>query len=448
MKDFALRVKSVPTDKDRLLVVARGVITDDAPYRSITKAIDGLGSVEIRVLRMLLSDQLPDRGSDIVHQDGWDLSNFKSNPVVLFGHDYGSFSCARDQEVVVEGRQLIGNPGFFRDDISAFSDAVYKQLRVGLLNACSVGFRPLEWTYDEERNGYDVLKAELYEYSIVPIPANPRALLIAREKGIDVKPLTEWAEKALAGVFGAGSWVPKADLETAYFLVNGNKMFSVPRIALKDVNPEDVREILTGQPALTDADGTVLRHFLSADSPAEPTVGGDKGEGSAAGTAEPAAEDATATAGSPDPAPETQQAADASAETPAADEAAATDTANGGDTAAVASAPATDAPADEASITVATLDSKAFLTLLADPAVRGQVAEILRADATLRAHPATETPAPVAAAAAAPVVVDGEKLVRLKDVEEILKEVGVQVRARLKAEREELIQTITGRMPD
>lgn len=113
------------------------------------------------------------------------------------------------------------------------------------------------------RTTQNVIRAELLEYSIVPIPANPRALILARSKGINVKPIAEWAEKALAGMFGAGCWTPKADLETAYFIGAGEKTISIPRLAVKDI---DCAEVFGEAAAITDASGAELRRFAPLES--------------------------------------------------------------------------------------------------------------------------------------------------------------------------------------
>jgi hypothetical protein len=56
-------------------------------------------------------------------------------------------------------------------------DACLALIDAGMLNACSVGFRPLEQTYDSVRGGTTFLRQELLEFSVVPVPANPEALV-------------------------------------------------------------------------------------------------------------------------------------------------------------------------------------------------------------------------------------------------------------------------------
>jgi hypothetical protein len=51
----------------------------------------------------------------------------------------------------------------------------------GFLRATSVGFRPKrdKYSWNEERGGIDFEEQELLEFSVVPVPSNPEALLSA-----------------------------------------------------------------------------------------------------------------------------------------------------------------------------------------------------------------------------------------------------------------------------
>jgi hypothetical protein len=44
-------------------------------------------SADTQGLEFVLSDQSADRYDDIILADGWDLANFKRNPITLFNHD-------------------------------------------------------------------------------------------------------------------------------------------------------------------------------------------------------------------------------------------------------------------------------------------------------------------------------------------------------------------------
>jgi HK97 family phage prohead protease len=65
--------------------------------------------------------------------------------------------------------------------VSQFADRCAALIDAGLLGAVSVGFRPIEWRYMEEgRGGVRFIQQELLEISLVPVPANPEALIEAR----------------------------------------------------------------------------------------------------------------------------------------------------------------------------------------------------------------------------------------------------------------------------
>lgn len=234
---------------------------------------------ERRILRIRITDATEDRYRDVVDPKGGDFKNFKKNPVVPWAHDYWGLPVARDTGLEVEDAAVYGHPQFPTAEEHAFADTVYRLAVAGYVNAASIGFMPKEWTYDEERRGYNILRWELWEYSIVPIPANPSCLIEARDAGIDIAPIADWAEQTLAGVRGVGGWVPKEDAEAAYFIAAGDKKIFIPRGALKGIEAEDVREVLTGATEVRDASGAVLRTF-GGDPPAgEAAAPSPSGEG-------------------------------------------------------------------------------------------------------------------------------------------------------------------------
>jgi hypothetical protein len=84
---------------------------------------------------------------------------------------------------------LEGDIHFATAEENPAADAVYRMVKAGYLNSVSVGFLPLEWapTKDKSRpGGVDFKRQSLLEISIVPIPANPNAIALARAAGIEV----------------------------------------------------------------------------------------------------------------------------------------------------------------------------------------------------------------------------------------------------------------------
>lgn len=133
-----------------------------------------------------------DRMGDVIEPEGWNLTNFKANPALLWGHnaDSSRMPIGKVLKIWLENGKLMFTPQFDLKD--SFAAEVFRKFKDGFLNAFSVGFRPLEW--EDAEKGIRFLKSELLEISAVPVPANPEALLTLKEAGIET---TTW--KALIG---------------------------------------------------------------------------------------------------------------------------------------------------------------------------------------------------------------------------------------------------------
>lgn len=140
-----------------------------------------------------------DRMGEVIDQAGWDLGNFKNNPVLLWAHDDRLPRIGLAQNLRVEkanGRSaLMFEPKF--NDASELARTV-KQLFEEDGGTFSVGFMPLEM------DGETYTKAELLEISAVNVPANQDAMMLAyrtlRQRGISQK-----VAKQVTGVKGAVS---------------------------------------------------------------------------------------------------------------------------------------------------------------------------------------------------------------------------------------------------
>jgi HK97 family phage prohead protease len=169
-----------------------------------------------RKFRFCFSDQSVDRMGDRIMADGWDVNQFAKNPVALFAHDSSAPPIGRASNVLVEDTRLMGDIEFMSADIYPFAETIFRMVQEKYLNAVSVGFLPRDYKWADEDDdgrewGIDFIQQELVEISIVPVPANANALIDARAKGIDTRPLVEWAEKALDG--GGKVIIPRAELE-------------------------------------------------------------------------------------------------------------------------------------------------------------------------------------------------------------------------------------------
>jgi len=139
-----------------------------------------------------------DRDRDVIDQAGIDLDPFKSNPVVLWAHSYMTPPIGRVSETWIRDGKLMGSVEFPEKGIYPLADSVHDLVGAGFINATSIGFAPLEYSYDEERRGMNYKRIELWEVSIVPVPANRDALIEAAGKGVGVAPVVAWA-KAILG---------------------------------------------------------------------------------------------------------------------------------------------------------------------------------------------------------------------------------------------------------
>jgi len=168
-----------------------------------------------RTLRFCFSDGSVDRMNDTIAASGWDLSDFLANPVALWAHDSSAPPIGGARNVGVEGDRLLGDIEFAPPETYAFADTIYRLVLGKFLRAVSVGFLPTRYAFvenDSERGfGIDFLEQSPLEISVCPVPANPNALQEARRKGIDTRPLVEWAERTLDGDGKAS--LPRAELE-------------------------------------------------------------------------------------------------------------------------------------------------------------------------------------------------------------------------------------------
>jgi len=149
----------------------------------------------------IISTEDTDRDQDLISVDGWDLDNYKQNPVILWAHDSRKPPIAKSINIATEDNKLKSTALFMSREMSSFAYSVGQMYKEGFLNAVSVGFRPLKakWAPDEESRPYgiDYFKQELLEYSCVPVPANPNALIDAKNFGIDMVPVLDWAVECL-----------------------------------------------------------------------------------------------------------------------------------------------------------------------------------------------------------------------------------------------------------
>ena len=176
--------------------VSSGGATSDVLLRKefVTEVEAG---ADDRTIKFIISTGSADREKDIINPTGWDTDNYLKNPVVLFAHDYNSLPVARTTSLKQEGDTLIAEAEFADESLNPAAEQVYQMLRQGYLRGASVGFRPLTFQYNDERGGVDFEKQELLEFSVVPVPANPGALMSAGVVAGGDDLIRGWAKKVL-----------------------------------------------------------------------------------------------------------------------------------------------------------------------------------------------------------------------------------------------------------
>ena len=133
-------------------------------------------------MSFVASTPTADRYNDIISIDAWNLSSYKSNPIILFNHDPTALPIGKGDVEIIDGKLLIDIHFDKKDPVAA---EIGRKCKEGYLNAVSVGFSPLEsiersalpddHEYKSNEGNY-YTSVELLEVSVVTIPANSEAV--------------------------------------------------------------------------------------------------------------------------------------------------------------------------------------------------------------------------------------------------------------------------------
>lgn len=137
---------------------------------------------ESRTVEVVASDETVDRWGDVIEVNGWELANYRRNPVVLADHRYTIYEIVGIGDPRLEKGQLRMRITLDPPEMNLSAAIVLNLLKAGSLRSVSVGFLPFarKKILDEEGNwtgGFRFTKQELLEVSWVAVPANPNALL-------------------------------------------------------------------------------------------------------------------------------------------------------------------------------------------------------------------------------------------------------------------------------
>ncbi len=162
---------------------------------SCVREIEGVELGE-REVPFIITTTDVDRYDDIILSTGGKTENYEKNPVVLAFHDSRNrMPVAKSNKLIKESSRILSIAEFGSVETlgswwGEVANSFFLAYKNGFMNATSIGFIPLDWTWDEKLGGYIITEWELLEYSCVPIPANPHALqvkdadLMKRMRGI------------------------------------------------------------------------------------------------------------------------------------------------------------------------------------------------------------------------------------------------------------------------
>jgi HK97 family phage prohead protease len=136
------------------------------------KALDS----ERRIFRGVATTPAVDRVGDTINPLG---AKFKNPLVLLHNHKHDQpIGRVRFDKPTAKGIEfeaeipVVEEPGPFKDRV----DTAWQEIDYGVVRAVSIGFRPIKYAFKDD-GGVDFQEVEIYELSVVPIPALPQAVI-------------------------------------------------------------------------------------------------------------------------------------------------------------------------------------------------------------------------------------------------------------------------------
>lgn len=132
-----------------------------------------------RIIRGVATTPSTDRVGDIVEPLGVE---FKNPMPLLWQHQHDKpvgtvkFDRPTEKGITFEAElPQIREAGTLRDRI----EEAWQSIKAGLVSAVSIGFRPIEYAFMDE-GGIRFIKSEIFELSLVTIPANADAVITSK----------------------------------------------------------------------------------------------------------------------------------------------------------------------------------------------------------------------------------------------------------------------------
>ncbi|MEM4167757.1 MAG: hypothetical protein QXW98_04880 [Candidatus Caldarchaeum sp.] len=140
---------------------------------------------EMRRITIVAATEDRDRAGDIIRMEGLEIDNYLKNPVVLAGHGtMGDLPIiGKALSVTKQAGKLIADIEFLPPGVNQIADRLFSIIKFVGTAAASVGILIKEWNPLPD-NGIEIIKSELLEISLVPVPANQHALTTVKEEDI------------------------------------------------------------------------------------------------------------------------------------------------------------------------------------------------------------------------------------------------------------------------
>lgn len=242
-----------------------------------------------RTIPFVVSTPTPDRawgGGDVVVPTGGRFENFLKSPVILWSHSHFTPPIAKGLNVRADAAGVYMDKQFMEREINPFADSIFEMLVRGFLNACSIGFRPIKYYWNEERGSWamDFIEWELLESSICAVGMNPDALQVARSVGVDLAPLRDFAERVLDEELQRGGDEVQKRLHERFIKGAGSKGSSILTAPIKI---ELSGELLTSLQTAERRVGELLTQIQTLETKFQAAGGGQNNTAQEAGHTTP-----------------------------------------------------------------------------------------------------------------------------------------------------------------
>lgn len=157
--------------------------------------------------RIVISDESINSYGFWVVTSGIELEAFLKNPVMLWNHIRVGLGVVDDllpigywKDLRLENGVLTGEPVF--DETDEFAVKIKKKYEAGILNACSMGFMPKEWSdapemLKEGQTRATVTRCRLMEISICDIPSNANSTVVLYDENSKIINLSDLPNTAI-----------------------------------------------------------------------------------------------------------------------------------------------------------------------------------------------------------------------------------------------------------